>query len=142
MQNDEQAIRDLIASWLLVTADGDLNRVVSLMAEDVVFLVSGQPPMTDKSAFAESFKAAAAKFHLETTSHIREICVSGELAYRLCECVGNEDMVVLVNGSGTRDRPTGPCIFRQFAPSSNTFQSSTVAALSSRRHGQSTHLEV
>jgi ketosteroid isomerase-like protein len=51
------------------------------MAEDVVFLVSGQPPMTGKSAFAEGFKAAVARLRIETTSHIQEICVSGELAY-------------------------------------------------------------
>ncbi|MGH7258362.1 MAG: hypothetical protein ACREIM_08285 [Nitrospiraceae bacterium] len=37
--------------------------------------------MTDKSAFAQGFKAAVAKFRIETTSHIQEICVSGELPY-------------------------------------------------------------
>lgn len=81
MQNDEQAIRDLIASWLVATADGDVNRVVSLMAEDVVFLLPGQPPMTGKSAFAEGFKAAVAKFRIEATGHVQEMRVSGELAY-------------------------------------------------------------
>jgi uncharacterized protein (TIGR02246 family) len=32
---DKQKIREVIAAWLRATADGDLERVLSLMAEDV-----------------------------------------------------------------------------------------------------------
>ncbi len=40
--NDEQQIRDLIATWLRASASGDLPTILDLMAEDVVFLIAGQ----------------------------------------------------------------------------------------------------
>jgi ketosteroid isomerase-like protein len=49
MQNDEQAIRELIATWLSASKAGDTEKVLSLMADDVVFLVPGQPPMRGKA---------------------------------------------------------------------------------------------
>ena len=45
MQDDERAIRDLIATWLEASKAGDTEKVLSLMADDVVFLVTGHPPM-------------------------------------------------------------------------------------------------
>lgn len=54
--NDEQAIRDLIATWHKASAAGDLTTVLKLMAEDVVFLVAGKPPMRGRDAFATGFK--------------------------------------------------------------------------------------
>ncbi len=43
MNTDEQAIRDLVGRWHTATAAGDGDTVLGLMAEDVVFLVAGQP---------------------------------------------------------------------------------------------------
>jgi ketosteroid isomerase-like protein len=36
--NDEQAVREAIATWQRATVAGDLPRLLSLMTEDVVFL--------------------------------------------------------------------------------------------------------
>ena len=55
MQPDEEEIRNLVTTWLAATKAGDVETVLSLMADDVVFLVPGQPVMRR----AES--AAAAK---------------------------------------------------------------------------------
>lgn len=52
MQSDEREIRQLIATWMAATKAGDIGSVLSLMADDVVFLLAGQPPMIGKSAFA------------------------------------------------------------------------------------------
>jgi uncharacterized protein (TIGR02246 family) len=41
MNADEQAIRDLVASWHRATAAGDVDAVLALMADDVIFLVAG-----------------------------------------------------------------------------------------------------
>jgi uncharacterized protein (TIGR02246 family) len=79
--NDEQQIRDLIATWLRVSAEGDINQILPLMAEDVVFLVAGQPPMRGRVAFAASFAGWQGKFSLETDCEIQEIQVSENLAY-------------------------------------------------------------
>jgi len=50
MSSDEQAIRSLVALWHSATASGDVETVLSLMAEDVVFLVAGRPPMQGRGS--------------------------------------------------------------------------------------------
>ena len=79
--NDEQQIRDLITTWLRVSAEGDISQILPLMTEDVVFLVAGQPPMRGREAFAASFAGWQGKFSLETDCEIQEIQMSGNLAY-------------------------------------------------------------
>ncbi len=79
-QSDEQAIRDLVNTWLGASKAGDTEKVLSLMAEDVVFLVTGQPPMRGRAAFAAS-QSALADIDLEATSEIQEIKVLGEWAH-------------------------------------------------------------
>lgn len=39
MSEDEKAIRALIERWMSATETGDLNTVLDLMTDDVVFLV-------------------------------------------------------------------------------------------------------
>jgi uncharacterized protein (TIGR02246 family) len=79
--SDEQQIRDLIATWLRVSAEADISRILPLMAEDVVFLIPGQPPMRGRDAFAASFAGWKDKFRLETNCQIQEIQVNGDWAY-------------------------------------------------------------
>lgn len=79
--NDEQAIRDLVTTWHRVTAKGDLSAILKLMAEDVVFLVAGQPPMRGRDAFASSFKEVLKHGRLETSGEIQEIQVNEQFAY-------------------------------------------------------------
>lgn len=81
MSNDEQSIRDLITTWHQATAEGDLERLLTLMAEDVVFLVAGKPPMRGRDDFAAGFKKASEGFHIESSSEIQEIKVNGDWAY-------------------------------------------------------------
>jgi uncharacterized protein (TIGR02246 family) len=81
MREDEQAIRDLIAIWQSATADGDLMQLLSLMAEDVVFLVPGQPPMRGRDAFAAAFQSALQRFRIDSSSEIQEIKIAGDWAY-------------------------------------------------------------
>ncbi len=80
MENDEQAIRDLVATWLSASKAGDTDTVLSLMSDDVVFLVTGQPPMRGKSAFAAA-QSAIKDVKLEAESEIQEIKVLGEWAF-------------------------------------------------------------
>ena len=74
MQSDEQAIRDLIATWLAASKSSDSDKVLSLMAEDVVFLQPDQPPMRGRSAFATAQKGLA---EVDVDADIREIRVFG-----------------------------------------------------------------
>ena len=80
MENDEQAIRRLVATWLAASKAGDTATVTGLMAEDVVFLTPGQPPMRGRAAFAAA-QGGLSHFDLEATSHIDEIQVRGDWAW-------------------------------------------------------------
>jgi uncharacterized protein (TIGR02246 family) len=79
MISDKQAIRDLVATWMAATAAGDLDTVLSLMAEDVVFLVPGQPPF-GKDEFAEHSRGMDG-VHVEGSAEIEEIEVLGDWAF-------------------------------------------------------------
>jgi uncharacterized protein (TIGR02246 family) len=81
MSDDEQAIRDLIDTWLSATRSGDVDTVLTLMAPDVVFLVAGQPPMQGREAFAAGLRGMLATHAIESNSEIDEIAVEGNLAY-------------------------------------------------------------
>ena len=79
-QNDEQAIRDLVTTWLDASKRGDNDKTLSLISDDVVFLTPGHAPMRGKAAFAAA-QAGVADFELDATSEIQEIKVLGEWAY-------------------------------------------------------------
>ena len=40
MTEDERAIRDLIDTWMVATRKGDVEAVLDLMADDVIFMVA------------------------------------------------------------------------------------------------------
>jgi len=83
MQNDEEEIRQLVATWMAATKNGDVKTVLELMSDDVVFLVAGQPPMIGKSGFAETAKTQASHgpVQVDGTSEIQEVKVFGEWAF-------------------------------------------------------------
>src|SRR4029079_9847091 len=73
MQDDEQAIRDLVRAWMAASKTGDLTTVLSLMADDVSFMVPGKAAF-GKEAFAASSKELK-NTRIEGTSDIQEIKV-------------------------------------------------------------------
>ena len=79
MTQDEQAIHDLVAKWIEASAAGDTETVLSLMADDVVFLVPGREPF-GKEAFAAAAESMQG-VRLEGKSEIRELKVLGDWAY-------------------------------------------------------------
>jgi uncharacterized protein (TIGR02246 family) len=83
MTTDEQQIRQLVQSWMGATQAGDTATVLSLMSDDVVFLVTGRPPMIGKPAFAAALEGQSGQPRpaFEGKSEIQEIQVVGNLAY-------------------------------------------------------------
>ena len=82
MTPDEQSIRALVATWLAASEKGDVDTVLSLIADDAVFLLPGQPVM-GKAEFAEKSRPKRGQDapHIEATSDIQEIQVVGEWAF-------------------------------------------------------------
>ena len=80
MSPDENAIRELIDTWLRASKAGDSEVVLSLMAEDVVFLQPGQPPMRGRASFAAAQKVIS-DVDIDASSEIQEIRILGDWAY-------------------------------------------------------------
>ena len=79
MNADEQAVRDLIATWMRATMAGDTDTVLSLMTDDVVFMVSGQEPFGRKAFVAAADRMRGMR--LEGSAEVRELLVHGDLAF-------------------------------------------------------------
>jgi uncharacterized protein (TIGR02246 family) len=82
MQSDEEQIRGVVERWLSATAAGDAETILSLMTEDVVFLLPGRGPMhREEFAAIARQPAGAAVPRFESVSEIQEVVVAGDLAY-------------------------------------------------------------
>jgi uncharacterized protein (TIGR02246 family) len=82
ISNDEQQIRDLVATWMAATREGDVATVLSLMTDDVVFLVAGREPFGKdvfEAQLATDDKGRGPR--IEGRSDIQEIHVAGDVAY-------------------------------------------------------------
>ena len=77
----EAAIREIVETWHRATAAGDLTRILSLMAEDAVFLVPERPPMRGRQAFERAFATLVDTHTITSKAQVREIVTSGDLAY-------------------------------------------------------------
>jgi uncharacterized protein (TIGR02246 family) len=82
MTSDEREIRQLVATWFEATSAGDTDTVLGLMADDVVFLVTGRPPMVGKAAFAAAMRAppGTPAPKIDGHSEVEEVCVAGDWA--------------------------------------------------------------
>jgi uncharacterized protein (TIGR02246 family) len=78
-QNEEQAIRELVKTWLAASEKGDLTTMLNLLADDVIFMVPGKEPF-GKEVFAQNFKQLK-NTSLQTSSNIQEIKILGDWAW-------------------------------------------------------------
>jgi uncharacterized protein (TIGR02246 family) len=76
---DVRRVQNLIETWIDASMAGDVPRVLSLMTDDVVFMVPGREPF-GKEEFASS-AGAMKDARLEAKSDIEEIRVLGDWAF-------------------------------------------------------------
>ena len=79
MSPDERAIRELVDTWMKASGAGDTETVLSLMSDDVIFMVPGREPF-GKQAFAANSRSMDG-VRLEGSADIRELKVLGDWAY-------------------------------------------------------------
>lgn len=110
MTDDERAIRTVADTWIQATKTGDTATVLSLMADDVVFMVAGRPPF-GKAEFADMSKAMA-WFKLDGGNEIKELHVTGDWAY-----VRGYVTMLVTAPDGQRHQRSGPTlsIFRKLS---------------------------
>ena len=80
MGSDERAIRDVHTTWIDAVNAGDLVRLLTLMADDVVFLNPGRAPF-GRDGFPPGFSAAHKQARISCISELEEVVVVGEVAY-------------------------------------------------------------
>ena len=123
MNTDEQAIRDLVARWHRATIAGDVDTILTLMADDVVFLVPGQPPMR-RGAFEQGLRSLLASHRVESTGEVQEVAVSENLAYcwthltvRIAPRVGGGDAPMRTSSTLSifRKQPSGAWVLARDA---------------------------
>src|SRR5687767_2697515 len=82
MGPDEQIIREVHSAWIAAVNAGDLARLLTLMADDVVFLNPGQAPV-GRDGFSPGFSAAHQQHRIHCTSVLEDVAVVGAVAYTL-----------------------------------------------------------
>jgi|SRR5438445_7447153 len=79
MQKDEEAIRKLVNTWIVASKNADISTVLSLMADDAIFMVPGLEPFGKETFAANATKMK--KVQIDGTSDIQEIKVLGDWAW-------------------------------------------------------------
>lgn len=80
MRSDEQAVREVHATWIDAINAGDLDRLLTLLADDAVLLNPGQEPI-GREEFSANFPAAVRQSRIHCISELAEVVVAGEVAY-------------------------------------------------------------
>ena len=102
MGPDERAIREVQSAWIDAVNAGDLVSVLTLMADDVVFLSPGRAPF-GREVFSASFSAAHQQARIHCVSELEEVVVVGEVAYTL----SRDALSVTPRGGGEAMRLAG-----------------------------------
>lgn len=80
MGSDEREIREVHSTWIGAVNAGDLVQLLTMMADDVVFLNPGQAPL-GRDGFSANFSAAHQRVRIHCSSELEEVVVVGEVAY-------------------------------------------------------------
>jgi uncharacterized protein (TIGR02246 family) len=103
MSDDERAIRKLIDTWMTASRMGDLQTVLGLMSDDVVFLVPGKKPF-GKAEFAAT-SGSMKDVRIEGRSEIRELEIAASWAW-----VRADLSIVMTSPGGEPIRRSGPTL--------------------------------
>jgi len=77
---DERQIRDLHSTWIDAVNVGDLDRLLTLVEDDFVFLGPGQAPY-GRAWFSDNFSVAHRRARIKCVSELEEVVVAGDVAY-------------------------------------------------------------
>jgi uncharacterized protein (TIGR02246 family) len=76
MTDDERAIRDLVDRWMAASRSGDVDTLLELMTDDMIFMVPGREPF-DKDEF-RAMSQSMRGFDVDGRAEIRELRVLGD----------------------------------------------------------------
>ena len=105
-EQDDEKIREVVTTWMRATEEGNLETVLSLIAEDAVFLLPDQPPMRGREAFAAALRSVFGQVRIEGKPDIQEIHVAGAYAF----CWNQLSLTVTPLQGGPAQRRAGPTL--------------------------------
>lgn len=79
MTPDEQAVRDVHATWIAAVNAGDLAELQDLMTPDAVFMSPGSAAI-GPAEFPAGFGRAQRQFQVRCVSEPQDVTISGDLA--------------------------------------------------------------
>ena len=79
MNDDERAIRDLVQTWMEASRNGDIDNVLGLMTDDMIFMVPGREPFGKEEFKAQS--EALKGGEMDGRAEIRELRILGDWAW-------------------------------------------------------------
>jgi uncharacterized protein (TIGR02246 family) len=79
MTDDERAVCDVIETWMRATRDDDLDTVLSLMTDDIVFMTAGTEPFGKEEFIAAT--EARGDTRVDGTADIVEVHTAGDDAW-------------------------------------------------------------
>ena len=95
MGADERQIRDMHSSWIEAVNAGDLARLLTLVADDVVFLNPGQLPF-GRDGFSANYAAAQRQARIHCVSELDDVVVASDVAYTR----SHDALAVMPHGDG------------------------------------------
>jgi uncharacterized protein (TIGR02246 family) len=101
MSNDEQSIRTWLNDWLRASAKGDAETMLTMLTDDMVFLVPGQPPF-GKNEFKAAWDSPMKGARIESNADLEECIVSGNVA-----CTRTRLTVAITAQDGQVSRASG-----------------------------------
>ena len=95
MSEDERAIREVVETWMDATRRGDIDRVLDLMTDDVLFMTPGREPFGKAEFKANSEALSDAR--VDGRAEVREVEVLGDRAW-----IRNHIEVTMTPPGGTK----------------------------------------
>jgi uncharacterized protein (TIGR02246 family) len=81
MTEDEREIRKVVATWMQASRSGDTSTILSLMTEDVVFMVAGAEPFGREDFEAAANQPEPARPQIDGSNEVIEIQILGDWAF-------------------------------------------------------------
>ncbi len=101
MTTDEQAIRTVIDNWLRASAASDVSTMLTLLADDMVFIVPGRPPF-GKEEFKAAWDGPMRNAKAAANAVVEEVLVSGNFG-----CTRTRLAVSITTPDGNTSRAKG-----------------------------------
>jgi uncharacterized protein (TIGR02246 family) len=80
-RDDEQAIREMVHTWIEASKRGDLTTLLNLLADDVLFITPGNEPFGKQEFAAANPSGSMNDMKMEADIDIKEISIAGPWAW-------------------------------------------------------------